>query len=78
MGGAIVAQRVAAADREVTTTATLSVGDALYAESSETIYWVREITETSIVLENVEGIPCTWPRETLEASLDTHTWIQQS
>lgn len=56
----------------------LAVGDGLYAESSDSAYWVTNISAGQISLVSVDEPPCTWQRETLNASFEANVWIRQS
>lgn len=73
-----MASRVSHRGHVATSVTDLTVGDGLYCDASETLCWVVDITPTTVVLENVQGASCTWRRDTLDASFDAHTWIQQT
>ncbi|MCU4741580.1 hypothetical protein OB955_10680 [Halobacteria archaeon AArc-m2/3/4] len=64
--------------RLVESVSELVVGDGLYAESSDSAYWVTEITPKQISLESIDDAPCTWQRDTLNASFESNSWVRQS
>lgn len=67
-----------AESRTVTAIADIAVGDGLYSKASDSVYWVRDISATEVVLRTADETTHTWLRETLEASFEAHTWVRQS
>lgn len=64
--------------RRITTVADVAVGDGLYSNASDSVYWVLEVSPRRVVLRTADDTTHTWVRETLEASFEANTWIRQS